>query len=146
METIRWFHDAVLATDARRSRFYKVVLEFLWDNWFTSAEQIQLINEDANESAAMMEETEISIGSTSVYRYYNLEDSSLTYMCEGKECSASVQKEVKKAEKRIAAHFINQEDGYKVGRFYGFVSSHNGSLVFKTNKAFRPVWRNWFAA
>jgi len=138
MQTIHWFLEAVIATEARRSRFYKVLLEFLWDNWFSSKEQMQLVNEEAEEALAMMEETQVEISDISVYRYYNFQDSSIMYICDGKPCSASVVKEVKKAEKRIAANFINQEDGYRVGRFYGFVTSHNGSPVFKTNKAFSP--------
>ena len=139
IETIQWFQESVLITGGSRSRFGKAVLEYIWDNWFSMPEQIQLLNDDAEESAyRMVRDTKVKVDPHTVIRLYNTQDASIQYMCKGKSgwspCSDSIARLVKKEEKGVPDLFRNHGEGYKTGPMYGVSASHEGKLTLKMNK------------
>ena len=139
IEMIQWLHESIINTGGRRSRFGKAVLEFIWDNWFTMEEQIKLATGDDETAYAMVKETEIVSGSTTILRFFNNTDASITYMCKRKgvwePCSPAYVSLVKKDEKDIPTAFSGHKDPFKTGEFYGLLSSHNTEVVFKTDNA-----------
>jgi hypothetical protein len=139
IQTIQWFYESVVTTNGSRKKFHKTVLEYLWDNWFSMEEQMQLVQEEAQAAHKMVKEAELEFDRSTVLRFYNTADASIQYRCDGKPCSASIVKEVKREEKGIANTFLQQKnDAYQIGQFYGFLSSHMGSIAFKINNAFIP--------
>jgi hypothetical protein len=140
LEMVRWLHMSIDLGGGSRKRFHKTVLEYLWDNWFTMKEQLELLEADAEYAHRMVAETEIEVAHSTVVRLYDLADASIHYICDNKECSAAIAKEVKKAERSVAKDFLEQEEGsdYRIGKLYGFLASHNGHLAFKINNEFVP--------
>jgi Helicase conserved C-terminal domain/Type III restriction enzyme, res subunit len=139
VEMIQWFHESVLISGGDLKSFYRTVLEYIWDTWFTLEEQIELVT-SGNESAyRRVKETEYVAGSTTVLRFYNSENASIVYMCNQKgiwnRCPSSIENNVKRSEKGIQDVFRDREEPYKTGEFYGVLTSHNGDIVFKTNDA-----------
>jgi len=140
IETIQWFQESVLITGGSKSRFNKTVLEYIWDNWFSMEEQIQLLNDDNAEENAyrMVRDTKVKVEPHTIIRLYNTQDASIQYMCGGKTgwapCSDSIARLVKKDEKAVPDLFRNHADGYKTGTMYGVSASHEGKLTLKMNK------------
>jgi hypothetical protein len=139
VEMIQWLHESVLISGGDLKSFYRTVLEYIWDTWFTLEEQIELVT-SGNESAyRRVKDTEYTTGSNTVLRFYNPENASIVYMCNQKgvwnRCPSSIEALVKKDEKTIQPAFRDREEPYKTGEFYGVLTSHNGDIVFKTNDA-----------
>jgi len=139
IQAIQWFYESVVVTKGSRKKFHKAVLEYIWDNWFSMAEQMRLVEEEAPSAYKMVKYAALEFDGSEVLRYYNAADASLHYICDGKPCSASTVKEIKKEEKIIAPRFVSQKDpAYLIGQFYGFLSSHMGSIALKINTKFIP--------
>jgi hypothetical protein len=69
-------------------------------------------------------------------RLFNPSDGKVVYMCNKALCSSAVIKDIKKRyEKGMERLFDAQEGDWKTGETYGFLSTHSGDVVFKTNSA-----------
>jgi hypothetical protein len=134
VETINWFRISVKTTGGRPERFYKTVIEYLWDTWFTMEEQMELVAKDAPNAKKMASDTKTTVGTTSVYRYYNPKNASIEYICNGKLCSPVIIDQVTEVEKGIPALFLEQGSDYLTGEWYGVLTSHIGKLEFKMNE------------
>ena len=134
METFEWFHGAFLKSGGSGSTLRRIILEFIWDNWFNVREQIELLGEEGADD--MVKEEQISLGRTEVVRLFNPSDGKVVYMCHSALCSSAVIKDIKKRyEKGMETLFDAQEGDWKTGETYGFLSTHSGEVVFKTNSA-----------
>jgi len=138
IETIDWFRVSVKNTGGRPERFYKTVIEYLWDTWFTMEEQIELVGKDAPNAKKMASDTKTTVGTTSVYRYYNPKNASIEYICKGTPCSPVIIDKVQEVEKGIPALFLEQGSDYLTGELYGVLTSHVGKLEFKINEKIIP--------
>ena len=138
METIAWFHESVLETGGSRRVFRKVLLQFIWDNWFTMENQLELLTSDANKASDMVKDSEIHVSGYDVVRLYNAGNATIEYICKGSTCSAAISNVVKEEEEPIPGLFSRQKDPYGTGSYYGFLSSKDGQLVFRINPAFLP--------
>jgi len=139
VEMIQWFHESVLISEGDLRSFYQTVLDYIWDTWFTLEEQIELVTSGNEDAYRRVKETEYTAGSNTVLRFYNPKNASIVYICKQKGnwnlCPSSIEDNVKKIEKTIPTEFRNREEPYKTDEFYGFLTTHNGDIVFKTNDA-----------
>ena len=139
LEIIQWLHESVLITGGDLKRFYRAVLDYIWDTWFTMKEQIELVT-SGNESAyKRVKETEYTIASSLVLRFYNPENASIVYICKQKgewnSCPSSIEDIMKTNEKSIPTDFKDHTPPYNTGEFYGISTSHNGEISLKINEA-----------
>jgi len=138
METIEWFRVSIKTSGGEPELFYKTVIEYLWDTWFSMEEQIELVKEDPENTKRMVSDTKTTVGTSSVYRYYNPRDASVEYVCNNNPCSPSIIDFVVSAEKGIPKLFLEQGSHYLTGELYGFLTSHIAELQFKTNGRIVP--------
>jgi hypothetical protein len=124
IEAMEWLHTSVIETDGSMTAYKKVVLEFLWDTFFTLEEQKSLVASGVHGFAS-------KLGST--VRYYNPANGENIYMCKGVLCSAALVDAAKTQEAEERATFMAQSSPFKVGKTYGFTFSKEGTLYFKTN-------------
>jgi ergothioneine biosynthesis protein EgtB len=101
-----------------------VVLEFLWDTFFSLEEQKSLVASGVHGFVS-------KLGST--VRYYNPVNGENVYICKGVPCSAALIDAAKAQEEESRAAFMVQGGAYKTGKTYGFTTSKEGTLYFKTN-------------
>jgi len=123
---------------ASRRTFAKALVDYIWDNWFSMEEQIELVATGAPKADDMVRGVQNTVGSTVVNRYFNPEDASIVYMCGSTVCPAPIVSEVQREERDVPDLFIDQEAGYKTGDQYGFMTSHNTELVFKLDEGIVP--------
>ena len=124
IEAIEWLHTSVIETDGSMASYKKVVLEFLWDTFFTMEEQKSLVATGVQGLAS-------KLGST--VRYYNPANGENIYICKGVPCSAALVDAARAQEAEERTAFMAQSSPFKVGKTYGFTFSKEGTLYFKTN-------------
>jgi hypothetical protein len=138
VQTVQWLHTSVMNSGASRRTFAKALVDYIWDNWFSMEEQIELVATGAPKANDMVRSVQNTVGSTVVNRYFNPEDASIVYMCGSDICPAPIISEVQREERDVPDLFIDQEAGYKTGDQYGFMTSHNTELVFKLDEGIVP--------
>jgi hypothetical protein len=115
-----------------------VLLETIWDESLTYAEQLNLFNEHKTvEVDTIGAEQILKNGSTQVFRYVNPASGIVEYMCEKGKCSEAVTR-LFESDKTNPLNTL-QANRNTTGPIYGFIipKLKTGRLVFKTND--RPV-------
>lgn len=109
--------------------FQRTLLEYVWDNWFSLAEQKQLRIPSMVNGEAYRE------GTRTVVRFYNPSTDTIQYEVEGARASEAVRKVVQGKEVLDEKEFRSREEGtpFLTGSPYGFLIGKKGLLVFKTN-------------
>jgi hypothetical protein len=138
METIAWFHESVIETSGSRRTFRKTILQFMWDNWFSMDEQLELLHAEANKAYDMVKDSEVHVSGYDVIRLYNAGNATVQYICNATVCSAAIANIVKEEEEPIPSLFSRQKESYATGEYYGFLSSKDAELVFRINPKFLP--------
>uniref|UniRef100_A0A6C0K463 Helicase ATP-binding domain-containing protein n=1 Tax=viral metagenome TaxID=1070528 RepID=A0A6C0K463_9ZZZZ len=134
IQIFEWFHGAYVRSGGDGATVRQTILEFIWDNWFSTQEQVQLLN--AKGGMDLVKDEIVSLGKTQVIRLFNAGDGNLVYLCNSALCATSIIKDIKKRfEKGLEAEFTAQEGEWKTGELYGFMSTHSGDIVFKLNSA-----------
>ncbi len=138
LNAVRWFASAGRAGRMDPADLESVLLEFMFDEEMTAAEQFSFYagaaeSPDMYELGMGLSPMQFKrVGRNSVFLNVNISDGQLKFICgaDGKACKASI------------VDLIKEEDifDYKVyagntGELYGFLIPKNGvSLVFKTGK------------
>jgi len=128
---MRWFHTSVMKQEAPMSdAIQRTLLEFVWDNWFSLAEQRTLHDVSMLKDGEYMEK-----GGTPVFRFYNPDTDRLFYEYKETEAADTVRKAVQKVEATEQEDFRTMKEGgqFLTGIYYGFLIGKKGRLVFKTN-------------
>ena len=126
---MRQFHINVNKGVMNSEAFQRTLLEYVWDNWFSLAEQKQL------RIPAMVNEEAYKEGAKTVLRFYNPSTDTIQYEVDGARASEAVRKVVQEKEAQDEKEFRSREEGnlFSTGSPYGFLIGKKGLLVFKTN-------------
>ena len=115
-----------------------VLLEMIWDESLTYAEQLNIFNEHRTaEVEAVAAEQILTSGATKVFRYVNPASGVVEYMCEKGKCSEAVTR-LFEGDTTNPLNTL-QANRNTTGPIYGFIipKIKTARLVFKTNE--RPV-------
>ena len=126
---MRQFHINVNKGDIDSEAFQRTLLEYVWDNWFSLAEQKQL------RIPSMVNEEAYKEGARTVLRFYNPSTDTIQYETDGIRASEAIRKVVQGTEAQDEKEFRSREEGnrFLTGSPYGFLIGKKGLLVFKTN-------------
>ena len=117
------------AKTTSQEAFKRTILEFVWDNWFSLAEQKQL------HIPSIIDEEAYKEGTRTVFRFYNPSTDTIQYEIEGSKASEAIRKVVQAKEEKDKDMFRSREEGnpFSTGSPYGFLIGKKGTLAFKTN-------------
>ena len=123
----------VKTNETVRRKFAEVLLEFVWDEYFSN-EEIQSLYETSRETREFQiaaKENLYTFGAINVFRFLNPKGNTLVYICDGTPCAASVIQGVEDADpiSRLVA------DKTTTGQLYGLNVAKDGKILFKSNDA-----------
>ena len=134
---IELFHESFHQSQNKEpNAFRKALLFYFWDEWLSFEEQKHIIySSELSTHPSVLEcirENQYQLGKFLINRLFNPENSSVVYLCEeGTECQRSFVDIIEKDEAKDQLKGL-EVIPKKVGTPYGFLSSKNGDLVFKT--------------
>jgi hypothetical protein len=141
LQIIRWFHTSFhKSTNPNNDAFRRAVLFYLWDEWFTLKEQVELTYsyETKDSVEECIEENRFTGGDSPINRYMDPVNNKLYYTNNtGSECSSSTIRFVE-TQKGEAIRKITISTRTTSEIVYGFIVPKNKELVFKTAKAMNP--------
>ena len=123
----------VKTNEAVRRKFAEVLLEFVWDEYFSN-EEIQNLYETSRETPEFQiaaKENLKTFGAIQAFRFLNPKGNTLIYICNGEPCAASVIQGIEDADpiSRLVA------DKTTTGQLYGLNVAKDGKILFKSNDA-----------
>lgn len=141
LEMANWFQRAYQSSERKSpEQMRDALLEYFWDNWFSTEEQRYLIARRVAGANSMVSYTRYSVGKINVLRLFKPGDGSVEFLCEGGEpCRSAVVEEIEKDKEKLDNLRKIDLTGRGTGALYGFLVSKNGSLVFKTNAPIKNV-------
>ena len=114
--------------------FHLAILSFAWTHWFTYAQQVQLsLTDFEGVHAVLVPITYTSRDGTRVLQMFNPGTGKIEYLCDGRPCTPAQMAAAKAAEpgrNPLNGVAINTNT---TAPTYGFITTHNGSAVFKTS-------------
>lgn len=140
-DAIEWFQTSFndIPQEKRATlmpAFRKVLIEYFWDKWITTEEQLQLAmkSETAALSIVIPADTVYQLGTVKINRFLNPNDGKIIYQCQdGNPCQRVIIDEIGRDKNdHIQKILVNQDT---TGPLYGFiVPKKGGIMVFKTSE------------
>ena len=138
IKIIRWFHTSFTKSpDPGRisQAFRKTVMLYLWDEWFTMKEQVELSTSGEEGIEECLEENKFTAGKNHINRFFDPTTKSLHYVyITGQEVTKSGIDYINssKAKDPIQRTKINIKNTDKI--IYGFIVPKTSKLILKTAK------------